>query len=114
VSISTHKVTLWLIAHKYIVLIIGVISLSLAMVAVSLQLYHASGTAQLDLSHPQYRSLRESIQRDQKGTLFSSNGEMSQTVVDEFLSAYDLETLKIKNYNAYGGDPLSDAQLGIE
>ncbi|MBB1555238.1 hypothetical protein HG444_002950 [Candidatus Saccharibacteria bacterium] len=99
--------------HRYAALIVGVLLVAALLVSLAMHMYYVNGVAQLDLSHPQYRSLRSSIERDRKGELFTSQGKLTKPAIEEFLRKYDKENDKLKGYDAFNGDPLADSELEI-
>lgn len=49
--------------HRFIVLLVAAILISLVLTAVSLAIYNSSGAAQLDLSRPGYRSVSDQFEQ---------------------------------------------------
>ena len=100
--------------HKCVILVVGTILLSLALVAVSLWLYNTSGTAQLDLSRPDYESARSQEAIHTNFDSFSANGGIDTDVLDAFAGLYDDQLKEAKALDAFGGDVMSNVSLGID
>jgi len=100
--------------HKFFVFITSSIVLAIVITTISMALYNSSGTAQLDLSRPGYKSVRaQSINEDSGFTAFSSFGELNPKVIKDFKTLYNQRTQKIKSVDAFGGDPLSPEALNF-
>lgn len=100
--------------HRFIVMIAGSVTIALLLVLVSMQLYSISGTAQLDLSRPGYKSVRDQISRDQTFNGFPATGNIDATVLHEFKDLYDNRAKQVTTVDAFGSDVLSDQALGID
>ena len=100
--------------HSFSLFIMISIVISSAIVVVSMFMYSGSGAAQLDLSRPGYISVRSQATTDD-GDLKSFNpiGDMNQNVLNDFKSSYEKQSQKVKSVNAFGGDPLSPDELGL-
>ena len=99
--------------HQIIVLLIGSITISILLTALSLWLYTASGTQQLDLSRPGYKSVQDKVQRDPVADSYPASGPMSVDEIEKFKKLYGAEIDKINQGNAFSGDPLNPENLGI-
>lgn len=100
--------------HKFMVLVGLTIIIALILVMISLRLYDSSGVAQLDLSRPDYKSVREQASRTVDFTGFSSTGPIDKEVLDNFRALYDEQVKKATAVDSYGGDVMSDAALGLD
>ena len=83
-------------------------------VTVSMFIYYASGASRLDLSRPEYKSMRSKI--DQGKALdegFAAQGEITKSTIDEFMKLYKAEAAKTTRSQNFAVDALSDANLGI-
>ncbi len=99
--------------HKFMVLVGFTIIIALFLVMVSLRLYSSSGAAQLDLSRPGYKSVREQAGRPVDFTSFPSTGQLNKEALDSFRSLYDEQVKEATAVDSYGGDVMSDATLGL-
>lgn len=100
--------------HKLTASLAGVIAIACILVSVSMAVYYRSGAYQLDLSRPEYKSLRSQIDTDSKSSdTFEAQGEINQKVLDDFLDRYKAKSERIFDTNAYSNDVLSDQQLGL-
>jgi len=91
------------------------IFLSLVLVSVSMAMYNSSGAAQLDLSRPGYVSVRSQADANDKSLkTFSGSGNLTQEDIDYFQEIYTKQTEKVTFIEAFSGDPLSPASLGVE
>ena len=77
--------------NQIYVLIIGSIVISLFLTSVSLWLYVASGTQQLDLSRPGYKSVQNKVKRDSISDSYPANGPMSIEEIKKFNKLYGTE-----------------------
>lgn len=104
----------WILRYRLPAFLIGVIGLAFIMVIVSVHVYYATGSYQLDLSRPEYKSVRSQINPDpKKKEIFDSQGDISEGSLDHFLNLYKDEAKKALEAKAFSGDVLSDEQLGI-
>lgn len=105
-----------LIAEHRIVLLVamaGVIGLIFA--AFGLVLYHASGSAQLDLSRPGYASITaadDSIERDLRE--YPASGPIDAKALEDFEELYLTQLDEARQVDAFGGDPMALDSLGID
>lgn len=97
--------------HRFMLLIVASIIISLVMVSISLAAYNLSGTAQLDLSRPGYRSVSDQVETQNRIDGFSSFGSVSLDTIDEFIFLYDEQAEKAKAVDAFNGDPLNPEVL---
>ena len=96
--------------HRFFMLIVLVIAVSMALVMISISLYNSSGAAQVDLSLPGYKSIQKRASQDHSETNFSSDGTLDSEAFAAFDKAYGrhLERLEGDNYDAR---PLSEESL---
>ena len=97
--------------HRFLILITGTIIISVALVIVSLVIYNVSGSAQLDLSRPGYKSVSDKVDRTNEITDYSSFGPVNKETVKEFTTLYDEQAKKAKAVDAFNGDPLNPEVL---
>ena len=100
--------------HKFMVLVLGTILVSLGLVGVSLYLYNNSGAAQLDLSRPGYQSVRQQADRATDFDSFSSVGALDQSSMNKFRSLYNKQLQDVTAVDSFGGDVMSDKALSID
>ena len=99
--------------------LLGVISIVLAVVAtsVSLIIYHNSGDIYLDRSRPGFLPDEEEAQEEkteEEEYSFSRSGKITGEVLDELLKNLDIEIQAIDAHNdQFNGTALSDDLLGI-
>lgn len=101
--------------YKLPTFLIAVISLAFILVSISMSIYYSSGAFQLDLSRPEYKSVRSQIAKDSKLTdkQFDTQGEISERVLDQFLDMYKEKSDKLIEAKAFSSDVLNDEQLGL-
>lgn len=99
--------------YRFAGLIAGSIVIGLLLVTVSMQLYFSSGTAQLDLSRPGYKSVRDQIRPDDTFDGFPSSGAIDEAALKNFKQLYD-KRAKEAAADAFGSDVLSEQTLGID
>jgi hypothetical protein len=99
--------------HRFFLMIMLAIIISLILVTASLALYNSSGAAQLDLSRPGYKDVRAQVVNNDDFQNYSSTGPINQTTITEFETLYEQQAAKIESVDAFGGDPLSPDALGL-
>jgi hypothetical protein len=100
--------------YRFILMISLSVIVAGALVAISMAIYSSSGAAQLDLSRPGYKDVRDQADKSDDSFLdFSELGSINQKVLDEFSSKFDSEYKKLKSFDAFGGDPLNPTALGL-
>ena len=97
--------------HRFMVLIVGTILISLVLVSISIFIYKVSGSAQLDLSRPGYQSVSDKVDRNDPVTEYSAFGPVNKTTVNEFTKIYNTQATKAKAVDAFNGDPLNPEVL---
>ena len=97
--------------HRFLILIVGTIMISIVMVIASLMIYNLSGSAQLDLSRPGYQEVSNKVDRTDEITNYSAFGPVNKAVVKEFTDLYDVQAEKAKAVDAFNGDPLNPEVL---
>lgn len=100
--------------HRFTVLIGGTIVVSLFLVAVALALYASSGAAQLDLSRPGYKSVREQAVHSDSLVSFPSSGPIDKDTLDQFRDQYNKQAEKATNVDSFSGGAMSDQALSID
>lgn len=100
--------------HRFLILIVGTIVISLFLVAVALALYASSGAAQLDLSRPGYTSVREQAVQTDKLDSFPASGPMNEDTIKQFRALYDKQAQEATNVDSFGGHVMSDQALSID
>lgn len=100
--------------HRFMLLIAATIGISLFLVSVALALYASSGAAQLDLSRPGYKSVREQAVRSDTFTGFPSSGPITQDTINQFRSLYDQQMKEATNVDSFGGNVMSDQALSLD
>ena len=99
--------------------ILGLISVSLAVIstAISLYIYHATGDIYLDRSRPGFISEDEDLEEDTTGSTtysFPAEGEITPETLEQYLDELDQVIDEIDaTSDAFGPGPLSDESLGI-
>ena len=100
--------------HRFLLMIIIVVFISIGLVVVALALYSSSGAAQLDLSRPGYVDVRsKTVDNSSDFKNYPNMGTIDQAAINEFTALYDAEASKIKLADAFKGDPLNPNELGI-
>ncbi len=100
--------------HNFLVFITFSITISAAVVYISMQMYNSSGAAQLDLSRPGYVSVRSKVDiSDSNFPPYSSNGAINKVVIANFKALFKKQARKIEAVDAFGGSPLDPTALGI-
>jgi len=97
--------------HRFLLLIILTVIISIIMVSVGIVMYNVSGTAQLDLSRPGYLSVSDQVDTENQITDYSANGPVTSATMKEFTTLYDKQAGKDSEVDAFNGDPLNPAVL---
>jgi hypothetical protein len=107
---SEDKLGFW-DQHRFMLLIVLTIVISIGLVSVSLVIYNVSGAALLDLSRPGYQSVSEQVDQDKSAADYSAFGPVNDQTIDEFTKLYDEQAGKAKAVDAFNGDPLNPEVL---
>ncbi len=99
--------------QRLLVLVVGSIVLALVLVMVAMALYASSGSAQLDISRPGYKSVQDQVQPSTFES-FPASGEVDSDTIDEFLELYDRETMRVDSEGVFETSALEDEALGID
>lgn len=109
-----EKVKVLIMNHRMAVAVVAIILAATILVSISMLVYYKSGAFQLDLSRPEYKSVRSQIDTDTKTTdNFDSQGVITEEVLEDFLKRYKERADRVLEANAYSNDVLSDEQLGL-
>jgi len=100
--------------HRYFLLIFLTIIMALLMTIASMIIYYRSGALQLDLSRPGYRSVAPKVSNDENTfSDFSPTGPIDTSTIKQFQDDYKKQAESAKEVDAFNGDPLSPAALGL-
>jgi len=97
--------------HRFMLLIVGTLLISIVLVSISIFIYNVSGSAQLDLSRPGYQSVSGKVDDTDPITDYSPFGPVNKATVNEFTKIYDTQAAKAKAVDAFNGDPLNPEVL---
>lgn len=100
--------------HRFAVLIVGSIIVSIILTMMSLALYRSSGTSQLDLSRPGLDEVRKKALPDDTYHGFSSNGPLDKASLNEFDTEYNKKLKELGTQDAFANDVLSPKVLQID
>lgn len=113
-TMKTKKDVPFIYRHKFATMLGLSILATFLLVFVSMSMYNNSGAAQLDLSRPGYKSVRDkAVKNDEDFQSYSNTGVVNQKTISEFQALFSKQTNRIKSVDAFGGDPLSPEALGI-
>ena len=104
--VAPEKLGFW-IEHRFMLLVVITIIISIVLVCISVTVYNSSGAAQLDLSRPGYQSVSDKVDRTDNGTDYSAFGPVNKDTVNQFTATYDTQAAKAKAVDAFNGDPLN-------
>ena len=93
--------------HRFTLLLIFTVIIAIVLTCVSMVMYTASGTAQLDLSRPGYQSVSDKVDRETKIDEYDAFGPVTTGTIKEFRELYDEQAAKAKAVDAFNGDPLN-------
>lgn len=114
---ATNQFIAFVAKHRLGVLIMLTIGIALAFSTIGLSLYHASGSAQLDLTRPDYEGVSETIGQNGEASDFvdyPANGPIDEAALKEFDKLYTAQLENIDLVDAFGGDPMSLESLRID
>lgn len=100
--------------HRFAVLIISSIIVSIILTMMSLALYRSSGTSQLDLSRPGLDEVRKKALPDDTYNGFSSSGALDKASFKEFDTEYSKKLKELGTQDAFANDVLSPKVLQID
>lgn len=100
--------------HKFIVLIVGSLGITMFLLFAAMSLYNSSGAAQLDLSRPGYEDIREKLQTEDTTISYGSSGPLNKETLDEFQKKYEKKLAEAKESDAFEVDVLSQKSLQID
>ena len=99
--------------HRFLIMIAVSIVMAGLLVVVSISMYYFTGTAQLDLSRPGYRTVKDQAKPQEAVTRFSSSGPVDEEMFSEFKKQYDVQAKDATSYDAFASGALSDQALGL-
>lgn len=106
VEVQSGEISFWT-EHRFLLLIIATLIIATILVSISIFIYNVSGSAQLDLSRPGYRSVSDKVDRTDPVTDYSAFGPVNKVTVNDFTTTYDKQAYKAKSVDAFNGDPLN-------
>ncbi len=92
----------------------GSLIVAFILVLISMALYESSGAAQLDLSRPGYKSVRNEVDQSDTFEGFSASGPVTRTVIDQFQTLYQKQVKAVTGKDAFSSNVLEDQALGID
>ena len=99
--------------NKILLMVLLAIAIAITLVAIALRIYYVSGAAQLDLSRPEYETVREQVGVGIPKDTFSSTGVKDAKAYSEFDEKYTKQVQSLESLNVYGGESLSNQALGL-
>ncbi|MEP6710647.1 MAG: hypothetical protein ABJA64_02925 [Candidatus Saccharibacteria bacterium] len=101
--------------NRFVMMIIGTIGISLLLVAIAMALYASSGAAQVDLSRPGYKDIRNQAKGDDPSfDGFPGVGTINKSALEEFQKLFSKQANDATSVKAFDTDVLSDSALRIE
>lgn len=94
-------------AQRFLIMIISSVFLALVLSCISIVIYYKTGSAQLDLSRPGYKDVRNQIVTKDDGLKdIAIIGPVDEAFLKEFKTLYQQQAEKAKLIEAFSGDPL--------
>lgn len=109
---DAQKMSYWQ-AHKFWVMIAGALVIALFLVLVAMNLYNSSGTAQVDLSRPEYENVRDKVGRDIEVVSFSATGDIDEETFEEFRKMFGEKADKVREGKYFSADAMTDGSLSL-
>ena len=103
--------------HRFLLMIAASIGVTIILVSIGSAMYYVTGTAQLDLSRPSYRAVRDEVKKNtspEAQTQFSANGSVDEAMFKDFKKRYTSSASDVTGVDAFSGEPMSDQALGIK
>ena len=99
--------------YRFFVLIAVVVTIALFLVSVALSLYNSSGAAQVDLSRPDYESIRDQAKQDKNDKSFGATGTLDEEALKSFESLYSDRAAKVIGVDSFDAAALSEESLQL-
>ncbi|MCA9341450.1 hypothetical protein KC952_02880 [Candidatus Saccharibacteria bacterium] len=96
---------------KIAILIIVSITVVFVLVVISMRLYYTSGAAQLDLSRPEFSTVRDQTTPQSSFKGIDSKGEVNQDEINKFNKLFDEKLKEINTIDAFSGDVLDPKKV---
>jgi hypothetical protein len=95
--------------------LVGVtILIALVFTSIGLVLYNASGTAQLDLSRPDYKGVSELVEKEKPTYVeYPETGPIDESALNQFDELFKKQAENVRSVNPFSGDPLDPDALGL-
>lgn len=103
--------------HRVLVLVGLTIIVTIIFTAVGILLYNTSGTAQLDLSRPDYKGVNEIVEKEKEKTTlidYPATGDINDEALRQFDELYKKQLTSTTSVDAFDGDPMALDALGID
>lgn len=107
---AAEEMTKWQ-KHKFFLLVIAVLVISMVMVAISLHLYNSSGAAQVDVSLPGYKSIQKQASKERSDSSFPATGTLDKEAFDSFDKLYGKHIDQINSSESFDSRALSEDSL---
>jgi|JI10StandDraft_1071094.scaffolds.fasta_scaffold211303_3 hypothetical protein len=99
--------------HTLVVMIAVAVLIAICSVVVAMYLYNSGGTAQIDLSRPDYQSVRNQVTKDTSEINFSSSGALTAQDYNDYRKLYNDQMQQAVKNNGFAGDALGDDAIGL-
>ena len=103
-----------ILPSKFFMMIILSITAACVLVVISMALYSYSGAAQLDLSRPDYQTVRKHAQKTDTFEGFDTSSQLNDDSIKEFDKMFNKKLKIISDYkNSFDSASLGNESLGI-
>lgn len=101
--------------NRFVILIIGTVAVSLLLVIIAMALYASSGAAQVDLSRPGYKSVRnQAKEEDPSFSGFVGTGLIDKKSLEQFNQLFTKQEANVNSTKGFESNVLDDAALQIQ
>lgn len=100
-------------AHRFWIMIVGALGIAFFLVLVAMNLYNSSGTAQLDLSRPEYENVRDQVGKDGDTVSYPAVGELNEESLEQFRTLFDEKSEKLQKGKYFSPSAMTDETLGL-
>lgn len=116
-TLAENRFVTLVVRHRLGALIMMTIVIAVVCSTIGISLYYSSGTAQLDLTRPDYEGVSDTLAQSGEASLFvdyPGYGTIDEAALKEFDALYKRQLENIHSVDAFGGDPMSLESLHIE
>lgn len=108
-----QRIRAFLLSHMIFFGVSIAVIVALVLTSVSMWLYVVSDVARLDVSRPQYQSVREEVKKVEDTKKFNSTGPLDVQALRDFQELFDARRKSLNESGRFDGSLLNDDQLHL-